>query len=72
MDKAKKALKAEGFDFDAVAQATPKATPKKAAGGKRKAKGDDDEDDEEASPTKKGKKEGVKIKDGFKDEDDTE
>jgi len=71
MDKAKKALKAEGFDFNAaVEKGTPKATPKKAAAGKRKAKGDA-EDDEEASPSKKGKQE-VKIKDEFQDEDETE
>lgn len=71
MDRAKKSLKAEGFDFDAaVEKGTPKATPKKAAGGKRKAKGDAG-DDEDASPSKKGKQE-VKVKDEFKDEDETE
>jgi len=72
MDKAKKALKAEGFDFDAPAETSPQ---KAAVGKKRKAKGEAGDDGQvEVSPIKKGKKSAVKaeneaIGDGVKEED---
>lgn len=54
MDKAKKALKADGFDFDAPATGV---SPQKAATGKKRGAEDEaDEDVQGKSPTKRAKK----------------